>query len=68
MVISSSIESSLGLTQLARIAKQYTPEMVAGLDTLNLMQQQLLRRWQGSDLPLADENSEFLRLILESED
>ena len=67
-VISSSIESSLGLTQLARIAKQYTPDMVAGLDTLHLMQWQLLRRWQGSDLPLIDENSEFLRLILESED
>ena len=58
----------MGLTQLARIAKQYTPEMVAGLDTLNLMQWQLLRQWRGSDLPLMDENSEFLRLILESED
>ena len=68
MVISSSIESSLGLTQLARIAKRYTPDMVAGLDTLHLMQSQLLWRWQGSDLPLIDENSEFLRLILESED
>ena len=42
--------------------------MVAGLGTLHLMQWQLLRRWQGSDLPLIDENSEFLRLILESED
>ena len=66
-VISSSLESSLGLTQLARITKQYTPEMVAGLDTLHLMTHQLLRPWQGSILPLADENSEFLRLILESE-
>ena len=53
---------------MARNAKQYTPDMVAGLDTLHLMQWQLLRRWQGSDLPLIDENSEFLRLILESED
>ena len=68
VVISSSIESSLGLTQLACIAKQYTPDMVAGLDTLHLMQWQLLRQWQGSDLPLIDENSEFLSLILESED
>ena len=66
--MSSCIESSLGLTQLARIAKQYTPDMVAGLDTLHLMQWQLLRQWQGSDLPLIEENSEFLRLILESED
>ena len=64
-VISSSIESSLGLSQLARIAKQYTPDMVAGLDTLNLMQFQLLRSWQGSNLPLKEEGNECLRLISE---
>ncbi|MDO4698567.1 MAG: o-succinylbenzoate synthase [Pasteurellaceae bacterium] len=51
-VISSSIESSLGLTQLARLAYQYTPNSTPGLDTLNLMQHQLLRKWQGSELPL----------------
>ncbi|WP_373778190.1 o-succinylbenzoate synthase [Glaesserella sp.] len=59
-VISSSIESSLGLTQLARLAQQYTPNTVPGLDTLDLMQFQLLRPWQGSILPLADLNSPFI--------
>lgn len=53
-VISSSIESSLGLTQLARIAAWLTPDTVPGLDTLNLMQTQLLRRWPDSALPCAD--------------
>jgi O-succinylbenzoate synthase len=50
-VISSSIESSLGLSQLARIAAWLTPQTVPGLDTLNLMQTQLLRTWPGSTLP-----------------
>ncbi|MNB81054.1 o-succinylbenzoate synthase [compost metagenome] len=50
-VISSSIESSLGLTQLARIAAWLTPDTVPGLDTLNLMQAQLLRAWPGNTLP-----------------
>ena len=50
-VISSSIESSLGLTQLARIAAWLTPKTIPGLDTLNLMQTQLLRRWPESTLP-----------------
>ncbi|MEB6378510.1 o-succinylbenzoate synthase [Leclercia adecarboxylata] len=50
-VISSSIESSLGLTQLARIAARFTPDTIPGLDTLNLMQTQLLRSWPGSTLP-----------------
>ena len=50
-VISSSIESSLGLSQLARIAAWLTPQTVPGLDTLNLMQTQLLRAWPGSTLP-----------------
>lgn len=53
-VISSSIESSLGLTQLARIAHWLTPATVPGLDTLNLMQAQLLRSWPESTLPLVD--------------
>lgn len=53
-VISSSIESSLGLTQLARIAAQFTPDTVPGLDTLNLMQAQLLRPWPGNALPCLD--------------
>jgi O-succinylbenzoate synthase len=53
-VISSSIESSLGLTQLARIAAWLTPDTIPGLDTLNLMQAQLLRCWPGSELPCLD--------------
>lgn len=53
-VISSSIESSLGLTQLARIAAWLTPDTVPGLDTLNLMQAQLLRKWPASTLPCLD--------------
>ncbi|CAI1642742.1 o-succinylbenzoate synthase [Serratia quinivorans] len=53
-VISSSIESSLGLTQLARIAHWLTPTTVPGLDTLDLMQAQLLRRWPDSRLPLLE--------------
>ncbi|EHM44798.1 o-succinylbenzoate synthase [Yokenella regensburgei] len=54
VVISSSIESSLGLTQLARIAAWLTPETIPGLDTLSLMQTQLLRCWPGSELPCLD--------------
>lgn len=50
-VISSSIESSLGLTQLARIAAWLTPDAVPGLDTLSLMQAQLIRPWPQSPLP-----------------
>lgn len=50
-VISSSLESSLGLTQLARIAAWLTPQTMPGLDTLNLMQTQLIRCWPESSLP-----------------
>ena len=53
-VISSSIESSLGLTQLARIAAWLTPNTIPGLDTLNLMQAQLIRTWPDSALPCLD--------------
>ncbi|EEX2832896.1 o-succinylbenzoate synthase [Escherichia albertii] len=53
-VISSSIESSLGLTQLARIAAWLTPDTIPGLDTLDLMQVQQVRRWPGSPLPLVE--------------
>ncbi|MFA9489273.1 MULTISPECIES: o-succinylbenzoate synthase [unclassified Mannheimia] len=63
-VISSSLESSLGLTQLARIAQQYTPDSVPGLDTLNLMQHQLLRAWEGSALPLVGIESEFVTEVV----
>jgi len=50
-VISSSIESSLGLTQLARVAAWLTPDTIPGLDTLSLMQSQLIRQWPDSALP-----------------
>lgn len=62
-VISSSIESSFGLTQLARIAQQYTPNVTPGLDTLDLMEYQVVRAWQGSTLPLVGLNSEFVTKI-----
>lgn len=51
-VISSSIESSLGLTQLARLAHWLTPDTIPGLDTLNLMQAQVIQAWPESTLPL----------------
>ncbi len=50
-VIGSSVESSLGLTQLARLAEWLTPGVPPGLDTLDLMQQQPIRRWPGCALP-----------------
>ncbi|EOI5726761.1 o-succinylbenzoate synthase [Cronobacter malonaticus] len=50
-VISSSVESSLGLTQLARLAAWLTPGVTPGLDTLALMQAQLVRAWPDSPLP-----------------
>lgn len=56
-VISSSIESSLGLTQLARIAAWLTPDTIPGLDTLSLMQAQQIRRWPGSTLPLINDDA-----------
>lgn len=56
-VISSSIESSLGLTQLARMAAWLTPNTPPGLDTLDLMQSQLIRPWPDCSLPLLDESS-----------
>ncbi|EMD1717676.1 o-succinylbenzoate synthase [Providencia stuartii] len=51
-VISSSIESSFGLTQLARIANALTPNTLPGLDTLDLIQSQLIRTWPNSSLPV----------------
>ncbi|MBR0573171.1 MULTISPECIES: o-succinylbenzoate synthase [Pasteurellaceae] len=63
-VISSSIESSLGLSQLAHFSSQYTPNSIAGLDTLNLMQQQLVRSFGSSILPLVDLNSEFVEELV----
>lgn len=61
-VISSSIESSLGLTQLARIAAWLTPQTLPGLDTLALMRAQLIRPWPDSPLPCL--NSDELEPLL----
>ena len=52
-VISSSIESSLGLTQLARVARWQLPDEVPGLDTVGLFAQQLEVPWPGCELPIA---------------
>ncbi len=51
-VISSSLESSLGLNQLARIAHWLTPEEVPGLDTIGLFKAQLETGWPGNKLPI----------------
>ncbi|KAB8312239.1 o-succinylbenzoate synthase [Erwinia endophytica] len=51
-IISSSLESSLGLAQLARLAAWLTPTSQPGLDTLNVMRQQLVRSWPDCPLPL----------------
>tara|TARA_Y100001956_G_scaffold79408_1_gene92517 strand:+ start:818 stop:1804 length:987 start_codon:yes stop_codon:yes gene_type:complete len=51
-VISSSIESSLGLTQLARFAEWQLPEEVPGLDTVGLFAEQLEVAWPGCELPI----------------
>ncbi|MCX8956588.1 o-succinylbenzoate synthase [Erwinia psidii] len=52
VIISSSLESSLGLTQLARLAAWLTPATLPGLDTLDLMSHQLVRGWPGCLQPL----------------
>jgi O-succinylbenzoate synthase len=51
-VLSSSLESSLGLTQIARLAAWQTPMVTPGLDTIGLFQRQLEVAWPGCDLPL----------------
>ncbi|USR63423.1 o-succinylbenzoate synthase [Providencia stuartii] len=51
-VISSSLESSFGLTQLARVAHWLTPNTIPGLDTVSLIQSQLVRPWPQCDIPL----------------
>ena len=51
-VISSSIETSFGLTQLARIANWLTPDTIPGLDTVSLIQSQLVRPWPQCEIPV----------------
>ncbi|MGO1190863.1 o-succinylbenzoate synthase [Vibrio casei] len=53
VVISSSLESTIGLTQLARLSAWQTPHQTPGLDTLQLFQSQLERSWPNSVLPMA---------------
>lgn len=53
-VISSSIETSFGLTQLARIAHWLTAGTLPGLDTISLIQQQLVRPWPDCDIQLVN--------------
>ncbi len=52
-VISSSIESSLGLTQLARLSKWWLPDEIPGLDTVGLFQSQLVTPWPKCETPVA---------------
>ncbi|MDC9588235.1 o-succinylbenzoate synthase [Xenorhabdus sp. XENO-10] len=61
-VISSSIESSFGLTQLARLAQWFTPDTLPGLDTLHLIQSQLIRCWPDSDIQCVTFDRTFDRL------
>lgn len=62
-VISSSLESSLGLSQLARIATQYTPNTPAGLDTLDLMAIQLIRPYPNANIELLGLESKYIQEI-----
>ncbi len=62
-VISSSIETSLALSQLDKVSQQYTPNTPAGLDTLDLMQHQLLVSFRDSPLPVVDLKSEYITEI-----
>ncbi|KLV04972.1 o-succinylbenzoate synthase [Photobacterium ganghwense] len=56
-VISSSLESSLGLNQLARLAAWQTPDVIPGLDTMQLFQMQLEVAWPGCELPVTPLNA-----------
>lgn len=60
IVISSSLESSLGLTQLARFAQLQLPASTPGLDTVNLFSHQLETPWPGCDLPMTTLNEQEL--------
>lgn len=63
-VISSSIESSFGLTQLARISAQYMPDTIPGLDTLGLMEYQLVRKWPNAPQPVLNlDDQEFIECV-----
>ncbi|CRK85877.1 o-succinylbenzoate synthase [Candidatus Providencia siddallii] len=63
-IISSSFESSFGLTQLSRISYWLTPGVTPGLDTISLIKTQLLRSWPGCNIPI--QKLDNLKLIWES--
>ncbi|CAL1329095.1 o-succinylbenzoate synthase [Candidatus Providencia siddallii] len=63
-VISSSFESSFGLTQLSRIAYWLTPNTIPGLDTIMYNDSQLIRVWPGCFLPVKQLND--LKIIWKS--
>lgn len=52
VVISSSLESSFGLMQLARIAHWLTPDSIPGLDTVDMFGVQLENAWPDCELPV----------------
>jgi O-succinylbenzoate synthase len=52
VVISSSLESSIGLGQLARFAHWQVPAETPGLDTMQLFGAQLETPWPGCLLPV----------------
>lgn len=62
-VISSSLETSLGLSQLAQLSHLFTPNTPAGLDTLSLMPVQLIRPFTKTSLPLFDIHSDYIKEI-----
>ncbi|QUM77076.1 o-succinylbenzoate synthase [Moritella sp. 24] len=52
VVISSSLESSFGLLQLAHLSTWLTPNATPGLDTVHVFKHQIAMPWPGCDLPL----------------
>jgi len=52
VVISSSLESSFGLLQLARLSQWLTPDTTPGLDTMHVFKQQVAIPYPGCNLSL----------------
>lgn len=52
VIFSSSLESSLGLCQVARMAHWLTPNSIPGLDTIKMFAAQLETPWPDCDLPV----------------
>lgn len=60
VVISSSLESNIGLTQLARLSQWLLPREVPGLDTMQLFDAQLDSAWPGCDAEVVTLESQDL--------